>query len=59
MKRLIEFFAEQKLFGDLITLVIIALGFYSFLTIRREAFPNITFDVISVVTSRWAASRSP
>jgi multidrug efflux pump subunit AcrB len=50
VKKLIEFFAEQKLFGDLLTIAILVLGIISLTTVRREAFPNISFDIISVVT---------
>lgn len=58
MKKLIEFFAEQKLFGDLLTFAIIGLGIYSFLTIRREVFHNVSFDVITVITTFPGASAS-
>lgn len=50
MKRLIEIMAHQKLFGDLLTVTIIAIGLYSFFTIRREVFQNVSFDVVSVAT---------
>ncbi len=50
MKRLIEFFIKQHLFGDLLTVFVIAFGIYAALNIRREVFPNVNFDVISVVT---------
>lgn len=50
MKRLIEFMAHQKLFGDLLTFAIIVIGFYSLFTIRREVFHNVSFDTLSVST---------
>ncbi len=50
MKRLIEIFAEQKLFGDMLTIAIIGLGLFSLTTLRREVFPNVEFDVIEVET---------
>lgn len=50
MKKLIAYFVEQDLFGNLLTLTVIGLGLWSATLIRREVFPNINFDVISVVT---------
>src|SRR3989338_6529112 len=50
MKRLIEMMAQQRLFGDLLTVSIILIGLYSVFSIRREVFHNISFDIISVTT---------
>lgn len=50
MKSIIEFFVKQTLFGNLLTLAVIVLGIASLLLIRRETFPNVNFDVISVQT---------
>lgn len=48
MTRLIRFFIQQSLFGDLLTLAIIGIGIWSLLHIRREVFPNVQYDVILV-----------
>lgn len=50
MKKLIEFFARQGLFSELFTFLVIGIGLYSMLTIKREAFPNVQYDVITVYT---------
>ncbi len=50
MRSLIEFFVRRKLFGNLLTLAVILLGVLSLLSIRREVFPNVSFDVIVVGT---------
>lgn len=58
MRRLIAFFVRQNLFGDLLTLAVIALGLLSAVLIRREVFPNVSFDIISVATKFPGASPS-
>jgi multidrug efflux pump subunit AcrB len=50
MRKLIEFFARQGLFAELFTVLVIGIGIYSLVTIKREAFPNIQYDVITVYT---------
>lgn len=50
MNRLIEFFIKNRLFGDILTLFIILIGIWSLTQIRRDAFPNVKFDVISITT---------
>ncbi|MGE4130325.1 MAG: efflux RND transporter permease subunit [Bdellovibrionales bacterium] len=50
MKNLIEFFVRQSLFGNLLTIAVMIVGIASILLIRREAFPNINFDVVTVQT---------
>jgi multidrug efflux pump subunit AcrB len=56
MNRLIEFFARQSIFANLLTIFVMIFGLYSFLKIRREVFPNINFDVITVTTALPGAS---
>lgn len=56
MNRLIEYFAKQRLFGNLLTFFVILVGIYSAITIRREIFPNVTFDVVTITTIFPAAS---
>lgn len=48
MSALIRFFIKQPLFADLLTLFILLVGAASALLIRREAFPNVVFDIITV-----------
>lgn len=50
MNKLIEFFIKQPVFGNLLTAFIIIGGIASFYMIRREVFPNVQFDIITVTT---------
>jgi multidrug efflux pump subunit AcrB len=50
MNRLIAFFATKRVFGDLVTLFVIAAGLFAFTRIQRETFPNVKFDLISIRT---------
>lgn len=50
MNYLIRFFAKQHLFVNMITFFVIGIGIYSTITIKREAFPNISFDFVTVTT---------
>lgn len=56
MRKAVRFFVDNALFGDVLTVAIIALGVASLFQIRREIFPNVNFDVISVDTVFPAAS---
>jgi multidrug efflux pump subunit AcrB len=56
MRSLIRFFVHNSLFGDLLTLVVIVAGVYALFNIRREVFPNVSFDVINVRTIYPGAS---
>ncbi|MBL7716214.1 MAG: efflux RND transporter permease subunit [Bdellovibrionales bacterium] len=50
MRNLISFFIRQSLFGDLLTAAVILVGVASLFLIRREIFPNVEFDFVSVTT---------
>lgn len=50
MNRLIEFFSKRGIFGDLLTLFVIVGGIGALFLVRREVFPNVSFDVITVTT---------
>ena len=50
MKRIIAFFVRQGVFGDLLSVAVIILGIGAAFLIKREVFPNVAFDVISIVT---------
>jgi multidrug efflux pump subunit AcrB len=56
MNKWIEFFARQQIFPELITILVIVGGLFSISNIRREAFPNVNFDVIVVATIYPGAS---
>lgn len=56
MNRLIEFFAKQGTFVNVITLLVVVLGVFSTIKIRREVFPSVTFDVITITTAFPGAS---
>ena len=56
MKKTIEFPQVQDTMVNIITFVVFALGLMSVASIRREVFPNVNFDVITVVTPYPGAS---
>ncbi len=56
MKWLIDYFARQGIFSNVITFLVFILGILSLITINREAFPNIKFDMIVVNTIYPGAS---
>lgn len=58
MNALIRFFTKQHTFVNLTTIFIISLGLYSAAKIRREAFPNIDFGIITITTNFPNASAS-
>lgn len=56
MKKAVEFFVRNPLFSDLLTVFVIGVGIVAAFLIRREAFPVISFDVISITTTWPGAS---
>lgn len=58
MNKLIDFFARQHTFVNLITIFILLIGVLSALQIQRESFPQIDFDFITISTSYPSASPS-
>ena len=50
MLAIIEFFLRRSIFGNILTVILIGWGIYVGLTINREAFPNIDFDIVHVAT---------
>ncbi len=50
MNALIAYFVRQKLFGNLLTLFVVVVGLASTFLIRREVFPNVNFDILSIST---------
>lgn len=47
---MIEFFLQRRVITNLITVFIVIVGGYQFFTVRREAFPEISFDFVSITT---------
>jgi len=50
MNRLIAFFVEKRVFIDLLTVGLIVIGIGSLFLIRKEVFPNVAFDIITITT---------
>lgn len=50
MKSLIAFFARQHALSNVITIFVVVIGIASLLLIRRDAFPPVNFDIITVRT---------
>ncbi|WP_061235138.1 efflux RND transporter permease subunit [Leptospira weilii] len=50
MKFLVEYFLSKSIFVNLLTFLIILIGGFTAVKMNREAFPNINFDIVSVVT---------
>ena len=50
MAAFIEYFLNRSLFVNLLTIAIILFGGFIALTMNREAFPNIDFDIVNVQT---------
>lgn len=53
---MIEFFLKRKVFTNILTLFIIIVGGYQAMTVRREAFPEINFDWVTITTLYPGAS---
>jgi multidrug efflux pump subunit AcrB len=56
MKNIIGFFVKNALFADLISIFLIFIGIFATTQIRRDAFPNINFDTITITTFYAGAS---
>ncbi len=50
MNRLIAFFVDKRVFVDLFTIFVILVGIVSIMLIRREVFPNVSFEIVTVTT---------
>lgn len=50
MNGLIAFFARQRIFGNLLSVAVVVVGVFALSQIRRETFPNVKFDLITVST---------
>lgn len=56
MNKLIAFFVDKSIFVNLLTIAVFILGIGSLYLTRREVFPNVTFEVITVTTIAPGAS---
>ena len=56
MNELIRYFIKQPMLVNIITLIVLGFGIYSLFFVKREAFPSIDFDTISVFTVYPGAS---
>ncbi|MCE9502021.1 MAG: efflux RND transporter permease subunit [Leptospira sp.] len=56
MKAIVEYFISKSIFVNLLTGLIILVGSYTAATMNREAFPNINFDIVTVITLYPGAS---
>ena len=48
MNRLIEFFVKKELFANLLTIILVLFGIFALMQTRREMFPNVSFDIITI-----------
>lgn len=48
---MIEFFLRRPVLSNLITFFVVILGAWHFLTARRDAFPDVKFDIVLIQTS--------
>lgn len=56
MKRVIAYFLEKSILLNMFSAIVIIVGAYKAMTMNREAFPNINFDIVSIVTLYPGAS---
>ncbi|MCB1139488.1 MAG: efflux RND transporter permease subunit [Leptospiraceae bacterium] len=56
MIRIIHFFVRQRLFINLLVVMILLAGTRTILNMNREAFPNVNFDRVSITTLYPGAS---
>jgi len=55
MKRLIAFFVRRGLLVNMLSLMLLAGGIFAGISIQREAFPSINFDLV-VINAAWPGS---
>lgn len=53
---MIKFFLDRPTLTHLITFFLVAVGGYQFLVVRREAFPEIDYDIVTISTAYPGAS---
>ena len=50
MKRLVEFFVNNSLLVNLISVIVIIVGILSLISLKKDVFPNVQFDMVSIIT---------
>lgn len=55
MKGVIRFAVNHSLFVNLLSIFVVVAGILSLLTLRREAFPNVNYDVVMVQTDYFGS----
>ncbi len=53
---MIAFFLQRRVFTNLLTILLVTIGGWQFWHVRREAFPDISFDIITIGTNYPGAS---
>ncbi|MBI4369734.1 MAG: efflux RND transporter permease subunit [Elusimicrobia bacterium] len=53
---MINFFLNRRVLTNLLSLLVIGVGLWQFAHVRRDAFPEITFDIVSITTLYPGAS---
>ncbi len=48
MNRLIAFFVDKRVFVDVFSVMLVLVGIGSLFLIKREVFPSVTFDIITI-----------
>jgi multidrug efflux pump subunit AcrB len=56
MNSVIKYFLDKSIFLNLLTALILLIGAFKAVTLNREAFPNINFDIVTVTTLYPGAS---
>ena len=56
MNSVIKYFLDKSIFLNLLTALILLIGAFKAITLNREAFPNINFDIVTVTTIYPGAS---
>ena len=51
MNSLIDFFLKRSLLVNLLTVIILIVGSFSIYNLQKETFPQVEFDVITVITA--------
>ena len=49
MKKLIEFFVNHSLLVNLISVIVIIVGTLSVISLKKDVFPNVNFDMVSIM----------
>ena len=59
MKKIIDYFVDNSVVVNLITILIIVMGTMSIISLNKETFPNVDFNYITVRTCLLYTSPSP